>query len=64
MSASILKYQEDDVFLGPSVVFTNIINPRSAINRRNEYEKRGLVKVQASVQTQPLSAEMILGHTP
>lgn len=28
---------EDDVFLGPSMVFTNIINPRSAIVRRNEY---------------------------
>jgi UDP-2-acetamido-3-amino-2,3-dideoxy-glucuronate N-acetyltransferase len=28
---------EDDVFLGPSMVFTNIINPRSAINRKNSY---------------------------
>ena len=28
---------EDDVFLGPSVVFTNVINPRSAIVRKNEY---------------------------
>ncbi len=28
---------EDDVFLGPSVVFTNVINPRSAINRKSEY---------------------------
>lgn len=28
---------EDDVFLGPSMVFTNVINPRSAINRRDEY---------------------------
>lgn len=28
---------EDDVFLGPSMVFTNVINPRSAVNRRNEY---------------------------
>ena len=28
---------EDDVFLGPSVVFTNVINPRSAIARKNEY---------------------------
>ena len=27
----------DDVFLGPSCVFTNIINPRSAINRKNQY---------------------------
>ncbi len=28
---------EDDVFLGPSMVFTNILNPRSAINRRDKY---------------------------
>ena len=30
---------EDDVFLGPSMVFTNVMNPRSAINRKNEYQK-------------------------
>jgi UDP-2-acetamido-3-amino-2,3-dideoxy-glucuronate N-acetyltransferase len=30
---------EDDVFLGPSMVFTNVINPRSAIKRRDEYMK-------------------------
>lgn len=30
---------EDDVFLGPSCVFTNVINPRSAVNRKNEYAK-------------------------
>jgi UDP-2-acetamido-3-amino-2,3-dideoxy-glucuronate N-acetyltransferase len=29
----------DDVFLGPSMVFTNVINPRSAVNRKNEYAK-------------------------
>ncbi len=28
---------EDDVFLGPSCVFTNVINPRSGVNRRGEY---------------------------
>jgi UDP-2-acetamido-3-amino-2,3-dideoxy-glucuronate N-acetyltransferase len=28
---------EDDVFLGPSMVFTNVINPRSAVNRRDSY---------------------------
>lgn len=28
---------DDDVFLGPSMVFTNVINPRSAINRRDQY---------------------------
>lgn len=30
---------EDDVFLGPSMVFTNVINPRSHVNRRNSYER-------------------------
>ena len=30
---------EDDVFLGPSMVFTNVTNPRSAVNRRGSYEK-------------------------
>jgi len=30
---------EDDVFLGPSMVFTNVINPRSSVLRRNEYKK-------------------------
>ena len=30
---------EDDVFLGPSMVFTNVINPRSAITRKDEYRK-------------------------
>lgn len=29
---------EDDVFLGPSCVFTNVINPRSAVNRKSEYK--------------------------
>ena len=39
---------EDDVFLGPSMVFTNVINPRSAINRRSEYMKT-IVKKGASI---------------
>ena len=30
---------DDDVFLGPSMVFTNVINPRSAVNRKSEYLK-------------------------
>ncbi|MDA0714210.1 MAG: DapH/DapD/GlmU-related protein, partial [Bacteroidetes bacterium] len=30
---------EDDVFLGPSMVFTNVINPRSAVVRRGQYSK-------------------------
>jgi len=39
---------EDDVFLGPSMVFTNVTNPRSAINRRGQYSKT-LVKKGASI---------------
>lgn len=35
---------ENDVFLGPSMVFTNVINPRSAINRKNEYQKTTVKK--------------------
>ncbi len=39
---------EDDVFLGPSMVFTNIINPRSAIKRRDEFKKT-IVRKGASI---------------
>ncbi|GGI56282.1 acyltransferase [Winogradskyella haliclonae] len=39
---------ENDVFLGPSMVFTNVINPRSAVNRRNQYLKT-VVKKGASI---------------
>ena len=39
---------EDDVFLGPSMVFTNVINPRSAIARKDEYKKT-IVKKGASI---------------
>lgn len=39
---------EDDVFLGPSMVFTNVINPRSAVNRRDEYMST-VVKKGASI---------------
>lgn len=39
---------EDDVFLGPSMVFTNVINPRSSINRKKEYLKT-IVKQGASI---------------
>ena len=35
---------EDDVFLGPSMVFTNVTNPRSAINRKSEYAKTTVKK--------------------
>lgn len=39
---------EDDVFLGPSMVFTNVTNPRSAINRKNQYSQT-VVKKGASI---------------
>ena len=39
---------EDDVFLGPSMVFTNVINPRSAVNRRDQYLQT-IVKKGASI---------------
>jgi UDP-2-acetamido-3-amino-2,3-dideoxy-glucuronate N-acetyltransferase len=39
---------EDDVFLGPSMVFTNVINPRSAVSRKNEY-KQTIVRKGASI---------------
>ena len=50
---------EDDVFLGPSMVFTNIINPRSAIIRRDQYSKT-LVKKGASIGA---NATIICGIT-
>jgi UDP-2-acetamido-3-amino-2,3-dideoxy-glucuronate N-acetyltransferase len=50
---------EDDVFLGPSMVFTNILNPRSAIIRRDQYVKT-LVKKGASIGA---NATIICGHT-
>lgn len=50
---------EDDVFLGPSMVFTNIVNPRSAIIRRDEY-KITLVKKGASIGA---NATIICGNT-
>lgn len=49
---------EDDVFLGPSMVFTNVINPRSAINRKNQY-LRTLVKKGASIGA---NATIVCGH--
>ena len=49
---------EDDVFLGPSMVFTNVTNPRSAVNRRGDYEKT-LVKKGASIGA---NATIVCGH--
>jgi N-acetylglucosamine-1-phosphate uridyltransferase (contains nucleotidyltransferase and I-patch acetyltransferase domains) len=49
---------EDDVFLGPSMVFTNVINPRSAVNRRGQYSKT-IVKHGASIGA---NATIVCGH--
>ncbi len=49
---------EDDVFLGPSMVFTNVVNPRSAINRRGQYEKTKVGKG-ASIGA---NATIVCGH--
>lgn len=49
---------EDDVFLGPSMVFTNVINPRSAVNRKSEYA-RTLVKKGATIGA---NATIVCGH--
>ena len=49
---------DDDVFLGPSMVFTNVINPRSAVNRKNEYAKTHVGKG-ASIGA---NATIVCGH--
>jgi len=49
---------EDDVFLGPSMVFTNVTNPRSAVVRRGQYAKT-LVKKGASIGA---NATIVCGH--
>lgn len=49
---------EDDVFLGPSMVFTNVVNPRSAVVRRGQYIQT-IVKKGASIGA---NATIICGH--
>ena len=49
---------EDDVFLGPSMVFTNVINPRSHVNRRGQYAKT-IVRKGASIGA---NATIVCGH--
>jgi UDP-2-acetamido-3-amino-2,3-dideoxy-glucuronate N-acetyltransferase len=49
---------EDDVFLGPSMVFTNVTNPRSGVNRRGQYSKT-VVKKGASIGA---NATIVCGH--
>jgi UDP-2-acetamido-3-amino-2,3-dideoxy-glucuronate N-acetyltransferase len=50
---------EDDVFCGPSMVFTNVVNPRSHVSRKDEYRKT-LVKRGASIGA---NATVVCGHT-
>jgi UDP-2-acetamido-3-amino-2,3-dideoxy-glucuronate N-acetyltransferase len=50
---------EDDVFCGPSMVFTNVVNPRSLVPRKNEYRPT-LVKRGASIGA---NATLVCGHT-
>jgi UDP-2-acetamido-3-amino-2,3-dideoxy-glucuronate N-acetyltransferase len=50
---------EDDVFIGPSAVFTNVINPRSAVVRKEEY-KQTLIKKGATIGA---NATIICGNT-
>jgi UDP-2-acetamido-3-amino-2,3-dideoxy-glucuronate N-acetyltransferase len=50
---------EDDVFCGPSMVFTNVVNPRSHVSRKDEY-RRTLVKKGASIGA---NATVVCGYT-
>lgn len=50
---------EDDVFLGPSMVFTNVVNPRSAVNRKEEFKKT-IVKRGATIGA---NATIVCGTT-
>jgi UDP-2-acetamido-3-amino-2,3-dideoxy-glucuronate N-acetyltransferase len=49
---------EDDVFLGPSMVFTNVVNPRSAVVRKHEYKKT-IVKRGATIGA---NSTIVCGH--
>jgi UDP-2-acetamido-3-amino-2,3-dideoxy-glucuronate N-acetyltransferase len=49
---------EDDVFLGPSMVFTNVVNPRSAVNRRGHYAQT-TVRQGATIGA---NATIVCGH--
>ena len=49
----------DDVFLGPSCVFTNVVNPRSAVSRKSQYQKTHVGRG-ASIGA---NATIVCGHT-
>jgi len=55
---------EDDVFAGPSCVFTNVPNPRSHISRKHEFRRTWLGAERPSGQTPRSSAGARLGGTP
>lgn len=55
---------EDDVFLGPSCVFTNVINPRSAISRKHEYRSTRVKRGATMEPMPPLSADMTSANMP
>jgi UDP-2-acetamido-3-amino-2,3-dideoxy-glucuronate N-acetyltransferase len=50
---------EDDVFCGPSMVFTNVVNPRSTVSRKSDY-RRTLVRRGTSIGA---NATIVCGHT-
>jgi UDP-2-acetamido-3-amino-2,3-dideoxy-glucuronate N-acetyltransferase len=50
---------EDDVFCGPSMVFTNVLNPRSTVNRKSEYRRTRV----ARGATLGANATVVCGHT-
>ena len=54
---------EDDVFCGPSMVFTNVMNPRSHVSRKNEY-RRTLVRRGASIGANATSITVTRGSLP
>ena len=49
---------DEDVFLGPSCVFTNVTNPRSAVNRHSQYGRTKVGRVPQSARTPQSSVDM------
>lgn len=55
---------EDDVFLGPSCVFTNVVNPRAFISRKDEFRETRIKRGASVGATPPSSAGTPWGGTP
>jgi hypothetical protein len=55
---------EDDVFVGPSAVFTNVFNPRSAVPRKHEYRRTLVKRAPPWAPTAPSSAAPRWANTP